>query len=105
MRSTYLRIWDPLHGPDGGCPDSNRIQQDINRIIDETYVRIFQNRGRGLSGPHNPRGRRRSEMGRKVNGTGPGGARTKIPHDSAKGKWMHPDAKEIYDETFEKYKL
>ena len=48
LRSAYKRVWDPSLGPEGGAPSSKRIKEDIERVIDETYLKIFNRRGRVL---------------------------------------------------------
>ena len=42
LKKAYKRIWDPELGPGG------RIEQDVTRVIDETYLAIFLRRGRVL---------------------------------------------------------
>ena len=41
MLSAYARAWDPIHSPDG-FPSSNRIVQDIDRVVDEVYLKIIK---------------------------------------------------------------
>ena len=63
LAKAYERIWDPTLGLDAGAPTSDRICEDINRIIDKTYLSIVENRGRALYGLHTCEGRRRKECG------------------------------------------
>ena len=76
MQRAYLKLWDPSLGPDEGAPTSKRIQEDINRVINETYLDIFYNRGMALAGNHRCKGRRKHECGLKGKR---GGARIKKP--------------------------
>ena len=65
MSSAYKRLWDISLGPYAGVPNSKRICEDIERIIDKTYIEIVNNRGMALCGPHTCTGRRRNEIGGK----------------------------------------
>eukprot|EP00593_Proboscia_inermis_P010417 CAMPEP_0171311144 /NCGR_PEP_ID=MMETSP0816-20121228/21371_1 /TAXON_ID=420281 /ORGANISM="Proboscia inermis, Strain CCAP1064/1" /LENGTH=172 /DNA_ID=CAMNT_0011795719 /DNA_START=717 /DNA_END=1233 /DNA_ORIENTATION=- len=41
----YKRIWDSSLGPDAEAPTSKRIKKDIDRVVDGTYLKIFNARG------------------------------------------------------------
>mmetsp|Transcript_50027 Transcript_50027/g.50386 ORF Transcript_50027/g.50386 Transcript_50027/m.50386 type:complete len:105 (+) Transcript_50027:347-661(+) len=41
LASVYLQLWDQLHGINGGAVTSQRIKKDVDRVIDETLMRIF----------------------------------------------------------------
>ena len=44
MLSAYTRAWDTSLWPEG-YPSAQRIQQDIDRVVDEAYLEIFPARG------------------------------------------------------------
>ena len=48
FRRAYLRIWDPTLGSEAGAPLSSRIREDIIRVVNSTYLDIFNRRGRVL---------------------------------------------------------
>lgn len=101
MARSYLRLWDPSLGIDAGCPTSDRICEDINRIIDHTYLSIVNNRGRALHGAHSVEaGRRRKESGKKG---GRGGKRVKIYDDDTIG-WVHPSIAHLLDSVVNRYR-
>ena len=37
----YKRIWDPYLGPDAGTLTSKSIKEDIDRVVDGTYLKIL----------------------------------------------------------------
>ena len=90
-QSAYKRIWDPALGPDAGAPLGKRIIQDVERVINETYLRIFNNRGRALDdteykgrraaliNANAPNGRVERRGGKRVKGSG-----------ERKDIWVHP---------------
>ena len=41
MSSAYALAWDPRHSPDG-FPSSSCIVEDIDRVVDEVYLKIFK---------------------------------------------------------------
>ena len=101
MSSAYRRIWDPRHGPNSGCPASNRICEDINRVVDEVYLSIYKNRGRALHGAHTCASRRRRESGNR--GHGHGGKRIK-KYDNEDIGWIHPSVAYLVDDVVAKYR-
>ena len=48
LSSAYKRIWDPSLGKNAGAPLGKRIIEDIQRVVNETYLNIFRRRGRVL---------------------------------------------------------
>ena len=83
MLSAYLRLWDPKHGSDG-CPTAKRIEEDINQLVDKTYLRIFDLRGISLPEVMYS-GRRAKLVGRRG---GHGGKRVKSTEIDL--SWVHP---------------
>ena len=79
LSSAYRRIWDPSLGPMAGAPLGYRIIEDIERVVNKTYLAIFERRGRVLDTAQYT-GRRAKEQeeryaeqwgGVRVKGTGP----------------------------------
>ena len=83
MLSSYLRLWDTNLGVNG-CPSAKRIEEDINRLVDETYLRVFHLRGISLPEVMYS-GRRAKLVGRRG---GHGGMRTKSTNIET--QWVHP---------------
>ena len=48
LSSAYRRIWDPSLGPMAGVPLGCRIIENIKRVVNKTYLAIFEHRGRVL---------------------------------------------------------
>ena len=48
LSSAYKRVWDPSLGPMAGAPLGARIIEDIQRVVNKTYLKIFERRGRVL---------------------------------------------------------
>ena len=96
LASVYLRLWDQCHGIDGGAVTSERIKQDVDRVIDETLLRIFYAHGCVVT---TGSGRRRN-----ATGVGRGGARKKKEFDANREEWIHPDVKFLKDEIIENAK-
>ena len=96
-----MRIWDPTLGLNAGVPSSCRICEDINRIVDETYLSIVAHRGRAMYGPHTCTGRRQRECG--ATGEGRGGVRVKKDCYGDMG-WVHPDVTHLLENYVDKYK-
>ena len=48
LSNAYKRVWDPDLGPDAGAPLGRRIKQDVDRIVNKTYLQIVARRGRVL---------------------------------------------------------
>lgn len=44
----WKRVWDPEIGTEGGEPFSAQIQEDIKRVIDNTYLSAFDHHVRVL---------------------------------------------------------
>jgi len=91
----YKRIWNPALGPDAGAPSSKRIREDIERVVNKTYLKIFERRGRVLDTAAYT-GRRAVEQqeryaeqwgGKRIKGEGP-----------VRKYWVHPSVKE-YEAT------
>ena len=97
MLSAYLRLWDPKNGIHG-FPSAARIEEDINRLVDETYLRIFQLRGISLPEVMYS-GRRECIVGRRG---GHGGKRVKC--DSIKETWVHPSVSHLDEKHGEQSK-
>ena len=95
MAKSYKRIWDLSHGPNAGAPISKRIVEDINRVIDVTYLAIFNNRGRSLPNAAYNKGRRYCKSGQNW-----GGMRVRKKFDEENGAWIHPDAVEMRNNLF-----
>ena len=95
MVKSYKRIWDLSHGPNAGAPISKRIVEDINRVIDVTYLTIFNNRGRYLANTAYNKWRRYCKSGQNW-----GGMRVKKEFDEESGVWIHPDAVEMKNDVF-----
>ena len=55
--SAYRRAWYPTFLPEG-FPNSQRIVRDVDRVVDEVYLRIFRARGVVVKGLGTRRGRR-----------------------------------------------
>jgi hypothetical protein len=87
--SAYLRVWDPKHGPTKGCPNQERIIQDIYRIChaeDTILMEIWAARGIALEEHGAGHGRRVRK------GSGSGGRRTKLRYCERTGLWLHDHA-------------
>jgi len=91
----YKRIWNPALGPHGGAPSSKRIREDIERVVNKTYLKIFERRGRVLDTAAYT-GRRAVEQqerfaeqwgGKRIKGEGP-----------VRKYWVHPSVKQ-YEAT------
>ena len=100
MALAYKRIWDLNHGINGGAPTSKRICEDINRILDKTYLSIVAARGRALYGLHTCTGRRKQEIGSK--GGRHGGSPVKNKKDDII-EWVHPDVTHLLESVVCKY--
>ena len=94
MMSSYLRLWDPELGIDG-CPNSTRIKEDIERLVGDTYKRIFDLRGISLPEVMYS-GRRAKIVGRRG---GHGGKRRK--GEAIDAPWVHPSVAHL-DNVFYK---
>ena len=94
MLSAYLRIWDTKLGTNG-CPSAKRIEEDINRLVDETYLRVVQLRGISLPEVMYS-GRRAKLVGRRG---GHGGVRKNST--SIDIPWVHPSVAHL-DERYAK---
>ena len=46
---TYRRLWDPSLHPDG-IPSSKRIIEEVNKILDETLLKVINARGAAIPG-------------------------------------------------------
>ena len=79
-----------------GFPSAQRIQEDIDRVVDEAYLRIFHAQGIVVPGLGTRRGRRyeRSNVQR------PRGGKTEKNKKFQK-KWVHPDARKAYEERLQ----
>jgi len=88
LREAYKRIWDPELGTTGGAPSSARIEEDIVRVIDETYLAVFNRRGRVLD-TSAYKGRRAQLHEERVAAPW-GGARVKGA-GRRREHWVHPD--------------
>ena len=99
MARAYKKIYDPKHGPNAGAPVSARIIQDINRVIDTTYLAIFRNRGRSLDNAAYNKGRRYAKLGKNW-----GGKRVKKDFDRENGPWVHSDVGSLKNELIMKAK-
>ena len=97
MPSAYLRIWD-LNNGIHGYPSAARIEQDINRLVDETYLRIFNLRGISLPEVMYS-GRREQIVGRRG---GHGGKRVKS--NTIEEKWVHPSVAHLDERLGEESK-
>ena len=102
MSDAYRRIWDPSLGPHAGAPTSKRIIQDINRLVDETYLSIVAYRGRALYGAHKCEGRRKTQLG-SMGGRNHGGVRVK-KYNTDNIAWVHPDITHLLDNVVNKYR-
>ena len=83
MLSAYLRLFDPENEKDG-IPAQARIKEDIDQLIDETYLRIVSLRGISLPEMMYS-GRWAQIVGRR---SGHGGKRKKISTFDA--PWVNP---------------
>ena len=101
MNNAYLCIWNPSLGIHCGAPTSNRIIEDISRVVDEVYFLIYKNRGRALHGAHTCSSRRRSKSGNK--GSGHGGQRIKQEKEDDLG-WVHPSVTHLVDDFMDQYR-
>ncbi len=45
LASEYTRLYNPSLGPNAGAPPGQRIKQDVDRVINKTYLQIFNVRG------------------------------------------------------------
>ena len=88
LRSAYKRIWDPELGTEGGAPSSKIIQEDIERVINQTYLAVFNRRGRVLD-TSAYKGRRAQLHEERVAAPW-GGARAKGA-GRRREHWVHPD--------------
>ena len=88
MLSAYLRIWD-LNNGIHGYPSAARIEEDINRLVDKTYLRIVSLRGISLPEVMYS-GRRKHLVGRRG---GHGGKRVK--GNTNDKKWVHPSVSHL----------
>ena len=88
--AAYKKIWDPNLGPFAGAPIHKRIKEDIGRVVQKTYLDIFNHRGRVLDTAAYT-GRRAVEQeerfadqwgGHRIKGAGP-----------KRTYWIHPDVK------------
>ena len=95
LRSAYKRVWDPELGPEGGAPTGERIKQDIDRVIDETYLKIFHRRGRVLD--TSAYKGRRAEVHEARVAAQHGGQRTK-GSGTEKEYWMHAEVQDCENE-------
>ena len=96
----YKRIWDPSLGPDAGAPTSKRIKEDIDRVVDETYRKIFNARGCVIETGNT--GRRAV----KRDGAKRGGARIKNVQVQVESyeEWIHPDISFVSNDIYLKAK-
>ena len=96
----YKRIWDPYLEPDAGAPTSKRIKEDIDRVVDETYRKIFNARGCVIETGNT--GRRAV----KRDGAKRGGARVKNIQVQVESfeEWIHPDISFLSNEIYLKAK-
>ena len=69
LASVYLRLWDQSHGINGGAVTSKKIKRDVERVIDETLMRIFSAHGCVVTTG--------AERRRSATGAGQGGTRKK----------------------------
>ena len=94
-QSAYKRIWDPSLGSEAGAPLGKRIIEDVERVVNETYLRIFNNRGRALSDTEY-KGRRAAIIRECRNEQGEGGLNNRRGGTRVKGSgelkhiWTHP---------------
>ena len=82
----YLRVWNPDHGPDAGCPTQDRIREDIERIcVGKSCIllEIWAAHGIALEEHGAGHGRRRRK------GMPRGGHRPKISYCKKAGGWLH----------------
>ena len=49
LSKAYKTLWDPDLGLDAGVPLEQRIVQDIERVVDKTYLQNFQRHGQVLN--------------------------------------------------------
>ncbi len=95
LASAYARLYDPSLGPNAGAPLGRRIKQDVDRVVNETYLQIFNARGIVVGTGRN-KGRRYVKTG------GQGGKRIKaeeplapvdVEHKDEEDSedWIHPD--------------
>eukprot|EP00957_Ditylum_brightwellii_P137887 10513126-Ditylum_brightwellii.AAC.1 len=89
----YMRLCDPAlqdTNVEHGVPSSARIIEDVMRIRNETYMRIYMARGVALEGRT---GRR------KKRGVGPGRGGKQERNATARARrWIHPDVAEYKQE-------
>ena len=88
LSRAYRRIWDPTLGPDAGAPTSKRIKEDVERVVNETYMKIFERRGRVLNTASYV-GRRALVHEDRV--AGPWGGKRSKGTGRKKAFWVHPD--------------
>ena len=79
-----------------GYPSVKRIVPDIDRVVDEAYLRIFHARGVVVPGLGTRRGRRYEQSIVQL----PRGGKMKKKRISKK-KWIHPDAQKEYEKMLE----
>ena len=80
-----------------GYPSAKRIVQDIDRIVDETYMRIFE--AQGIIVPH--LGTRRGRQNDRSIGQLPRQGKM-IKKEEFHRKLIHPDARRAFVEKLEK---
>ena len=51
LYKAYKHVWDHALGSDMGAPTNRRIKQDVDRVVYQTYRKIFDRRGRASSLP------------------------------------------------------
>ena len=88
LSKAYHSIWDPTLGPDAGAPTSKRIKEDVERVVNETYIKIFERRGRVLNTASYV-GRRALVHRERV--AGPWGGKRSKGTGRKKAFWVHPD--------------
>ena len=96
MLSAYARAWDTSLLPEG-YPSAKRIVQDVDCVVDEAYLRIFE--AQGIVVPH--LGTRRGRRNDRSIGQLPRGGKM-IKKEEFHRKWIHPDARRAFVEKLEK---
>ena len=91
LSTAYRRVWDPEIGIHAGAPVHKRIKEDIERVVNKTYLEIFYRRGRVLNTAAYT-GRRAVEQGERY-AAPHGGIRTKGTGPVRK-YWVHPEVKQ-----------
>jgi len=80
----YRLLWDPAHGPHGGSPTTDRILNDINKVLTSLRA-IYDANGRIVEGLGNRNGRRNlvNETRKKRGGK-------RVRGEAVTMKWTHP---------------